>query len=234
MQLIINLLIMKLLLVEDEVEIANFLTRGFKYEGYKVKHILDGSSVIDIILKNTFDIIILDLGLPKMGGQKVLKKMRAQKILTPVIILTGEVGVETKSKMLNIGADDYLTKPFSFIELLARVRAVLRRSKNRVQPSETLNVGDLKLISSMRMVTRNGKLIKLRLKEYDLLECLMRNPNQVITRNTLLENIWDYNANIFSNTIDAHISSLRKKLNKGFDKEIIETIHGVGYILKAE
>lgn len=228
------LVVMKLLLVEDEQEIANFLIRGLKYEGYKVNHILNGKEALDTILKENYNIIILDLLLPGMNGQDILKKIRAQKILTPVIVLTCIDDMETKSKLLSTGADDYLVKPFSFSELIARVKAVLRRTKNNVQPAETLVAGDLQLSPAMRMVTRKGKQIRLRLKEYALLEFLMRNPDQVVTRNTLLENIWDYNARLFSNTIDSHISSLRRKINNGFKEKLIETIHGVGYILQTK
>jgi len=222
---------MKLLLVEDESEIANFLIRGLKYEGYKVEHLTDGKEAYSRILQNHFDIIVLDLRLPNMNGEEILKKARAQKITTPVIVLTAIDDTEVKTKLLNAGADDYLAKPFSFVELIARIKAILRRSGSRVENVEEVNVGDLKLIPSMHMVTRGGKKIKLRLKEYALLEYLMRNPNKIVTRNTLLENVWDYNARIFSNTIDSHVSSLRKKVNEGFKEKLIETVHGVGYIL---
>jgi two-component system OmpR family response regulator len=225
---------MKLLLIEDEVEIANFLIRGLKYEGYKIDHTIEGKEALNKIMQDSYDIIILDLRLPDMNGEEVLKKIRNQKNITPVIILTAMSDMEIKTKLLNAGADDYLVKPFSFAELLARIKALLRRSKNRVEPSETLAVGNLQLIPNMRMVKRKDKEIKLRLKEYSLLEYLMRNPDTVVTRNTLLENVWDYNARIFSNTIDSHVSSLRKKINEGFKDELIETIHGVGYILKSK
>jgi DNA-binding response OmpR family regulator len=222
---------MRLLLIEDENEIANFLIRGLKYEGYKVEHMTDGKEAYSHILQNHFDLIILDLRLPGMSGAEILKKARAQKISTPVIVLTGIDDMGTRTELLNSGADDYLVKPFSFTELAARIKAVLRRSVGRAEHTEELVVKDLKLIPSMHMVTRKGKKIKLRLKEYALLEYLMRNPNKIVTRNTLLENIWDYNARIFSNTIDSHISSLRKKINERFKEKLVETIHGVGYIL---
>lgn len=222
---------MRILLIEDESEIANFLIRGLKYEGYKVEHMADGKEAYGHILQNHFDLIILDLRLPGMSGAEILKKARAQKINTPVIVLTGIDDMETRTELLNSGADDYLVKPFSFTELIARIKAVLRRSASRVEHTEELVVKDLRLIPSMHMVTRKGKKIKLRLKEYALLEYLMRNPNKIVTRNTLLENIWDYNARIFSNTIDSHISSLRKKINERFKEKLVETIHGVGYIL---
>ena len=181
---------MKLLLIEDEIEIANFLIRGLKYEGYKIDHTVEGKDALNKIAQDTYDIIILDLRLPDISGEEVLKKIRNQKNITPVIVLTAMGDMEIKTKLLNSGADDYLVKPFSFAELLARIKALLRRSKNRVEPSETLAVGDLKLIPNMRMVKRGNKEIKLRLKEYSLLEYLMRNPDTVVTRNILLENVF--------------------------------------------
>jgi DNA-binding response OmpR family regulator len=223
----------KLLLIEDEMTIANFLIRGLKYEGYKIEHISDGKEAMRCILKNAFDIIILDLRLPGMSGEEILKKMRARKNMTPVIILTAMDNMAVKTKILNAGADDYLVKPFSFSELVARIKAVSRRSKTGVRHDEALEIGGLRLMPSMRMVAKNGKNIRLRMKEYALLEYLMRNPDSIITRSALMENIWNYNARIFSNTIDSHISSLRKKIDRDSKDEIIETIHGVGYILKS-
>ena len=225
---------MKLLLIEDELELANFLIRGLKYEGYAVDHLMDGREVIEYLKKTSYDIVILDLILPSISGEKVLKEMRLNKHTTPVIVLTAIDDIDTKTKILNLGADDYLVKPFSFVELIARIKSIFRRSHGSVQKQEEISVGELVLRPSMRMVTRSKKPIKLRLKEYALLEYFMQNPNQVINRNTLIENVWDYNARLFSNTIDSHVSLLRKKLNDGFDKNLIETVHGIGYILKSD
>jgi len=225
---------MKILLVEDEIEIANFLIRGLKYEGYKIDHVTTGEEGVSAIFKKSYDIVILDIVLPSMSGEEVLKKIRRQKKSIPIIILTAVGNVGTKTKLLNAGADDYLVKPFSFVELIARIKSILRRSKGHTQQLEELIVGDLKLVPNMRMVTRKDKPIKLRLKEYALLEYLMRNPDKVISRNTLIENVWDYNAHLFSNTVDSHISLLRRKINKGFKEELIETIHGIGYILRTK
>lgn len=225
---------MKILLIEDELELSNFLIRGLNKEGYDVDHLEDGQKVMSQLNKHKYDVMILDLLLPKISGEEVLKEMRMNKNFMPVIVLTAVDDVETKTKILNMGADDYLVKPFSFVELTARIKSVLRRSQGGMQTPQPLKVGDLVLDPEMRMVTRAGKPIKLRLKEYVLLEFFMQNVNKVINRSMLIEKIWDYNAQLYSNTVDSHISSLRKKLNAGFDKKLIETVHGVGYILKSK
>lgn len=225
---------MKILLIEDELELSNFLIRGLNKEGYDVDHLEDGQKVMNQLNKHKYDVMILDLLLPKTSGEEVLKEMRMNKNFMPVIVLTAIDDVETKTKILNMGADDYLVKPFSFVELIARIKSVLRRSQGGMQNSQPIKVGDLVLDPEMRMVTRAGKPIKLRLKEYVLLEFFMQNVNKVINRSMLIEKIWDYNAQLYSNTVDSHISSLRKKINAGYDKKLIETVHGVGYILKSK
>ncbi|MDH5597193.1 MAG: response regulator transcription factor [Candidatus Peregrinibacteria bacterium] len=224
---------MKILLIEDEIELANFLMRGFKYEGYRVDHLMDGEGMADYLTRNKWDVIILDLILPSKSGESILKEMRMRKDTTPVIVLTAIDDIETKTKILNLGADDYLVKPFSFVELVARIKSILRRSASSQKTTE-LVVGDLTLNPDMRMVRRGSKSIKLRLKEYVLLEYFMQNPNKVINRNTLIESVWDYNARLLSNTVDSHISLLRKKINEDFDDKLIETIHGIGYILRSK
>lgn len=225
---------MKILLIEDELELSNFLIRGLNKEGYDVDHLEDGQKVMSQLSKHKYDVMILDLLLPKISGEEVLKEMRTNKNFMPVIVLTAVDDVETKTKILNMGADDYLVKPFSFVELTARIKSVLRRSQGGMQPPQPIKVGDLVLDPEMRMVTRAGKAIKLRLKEYVLLEFFMQNVNKVVSRSMLIEKIWDYNAQLYSNTVDSHISSLRKKINAGYEKKLIETVHGVGYILKTK
>ena len=224
---------MKLLLVEDEIGLSNFLIRGLKYEGYQIDHAATGEDAINLIQENNYDIIILDLILPKMSGEDVLKELRNQQKMTPVIVLTALDDVDTKIKLLNTGADDYLVKPFSFVELIARIKSVMRRSKGNTKQIKELVVGELKINPSMHKVTRKGVPISLRLKEYALLEYLMQNPDKVISRNTLLEKVWDYNARVFSNTVDSHISLLRKKIDGNHKNKLIETVHGVGYILRS-
>lgn len=225
---------MKILLIEDELELANFLLRGLKKEGYDVHHLDNGKDIMKHLEKNKYEVLILDLILPEVSGEEVLREIRVSRNIMPVIALTAVDDVETKTKILNMGADDYLVKPFSFVELVARIKSVLRRSQGSTQQTQQLKVGDLILDPDMRMVTRQGTPIKLRLKEYVLLEFFMQNADRVVDRNTLIEKIWDYNARLYSNTVDSHISSLRKKLNSGFDHKHIETVHGVGYILKSK
>lgn len=224
---------MKILIIEDELSIVHFLTRGLKDEGYEVKHTDEGEEAFKLMEKSHFDLIILDLILPGMSGEDFLKRLREQKDSTPVIVLTSVDDAEIKTRLLNAGADDYMVKPFSLVELYARVHSVLRRTGEYQKKSETLVVGDLKMNPEMHQVTRAGKVIKLRLKEYVLLAYLMQNKNKVISRSTLIEQVWDYNAQLFSNTVDSHMCKLRNKLNKGYNQKLIETVHGVGYILRS-
>ena len=227
---------MKILVIEDDKEIANFLKRGFRTYRYEITHVNDGEEAFKITQKEKFDCIILDLLLPKTSGVKVLEEIRKKDSLTPIIILSAISDTTTKIELLNNGADDYIEKPFSFAELHARIKSVLRRLNPPAKPEEEeeLVVENLKLIPSMRLVTRKGKTIKLRLKEYAMLEYFMRHPNQIIERGTLVENVWDYNAKIYSNTVDSHVSLLRKKINSGFKEKLIDTIHGIGYILRTK
>jgi len=225
---------MKLLLIEDEIEVAGFLTRGLKYEGFLVDHLDDGISVLEQLKNTHYDAIILDLMLPTVSGQKVLQEIRFYKIDIPVLVLTALDDAESKAKVLDLGADDYLTKPFSFVELVARIKSIIRRSNGVFKGDNILEVGDLVINNDTREVKRKGQTIKLRLKEYVLLEYFMQNPDKVINRNAIIENVWDYNSHFFSNTVNSHISILRKKLNQGFDKKLIETVHGFGYVLKSK
>ena len=227
---------MKILIIEDDKEIANFLKRGFRTYRYEVTHVDDGEKAMKIAGEQKFDCIILDLLLPKTSGAKILERIRESDNLTPIIILSAVNDTTTKIQLLNAGADDYLEKPFSFAELNARITSVLRRmNPNSVgAEEEELTIGNLKMVPSMRLVTRKGKTIKLRLKEYAMLEYFMRHPNQIVDRKTLVENVWDYSAKIYSNTVDSHVSLLRKKINSGFKEDLIDTIHGIGYILRTK
>ena len=226
---------MKILVVEDEFDIANFLIRGLRSEGNVVEHVNGGKEAFNAILNGDFEVVILDILLPDISGEEVLKEVRMKKNDTPVIVLTVIQDTESKIRLLNLGADDYLVKPFSFVELYARIKSISRRfGKKNQNKGEEIVVGDLKIISNRRAMYRGNKLIKLRLKEYELLKYLMTHPDEVIARNTLTEKVWDYNARIFSNTVDSHISLLRKKINEGFDKKIIDTIHGIGFMLRSD
>ena len=225
---------MKILLVEDEKEVAGFLKRGFKYEGHQVRHLDDGGKVVQHLNQNHYDVIVLDLLIPGSSGEEILTAIRHKRNETPVIVLTSIDEVATKTKLLDLGADDYLVKPFSFMELIARIKSITRRSRGVAQLKQELKVGELTINSNLRTVSRKGKKIRLRLKEYALLEHLMQNPDKIINRNALIESVWDYNSRLFSNTVDSHISTLRKKINEGFEEDLIETVHGVGYVLKSK
>lgn len=225
---------MKILIVEDEISVANLIMRGLKQEGHLVEHIPDGKEGLYKILDNRYDAVVLDLLLPAVNGEDILKEIRRKKNTTPIIVLTAVTDTETKIRLLNMGADDFLEKPFSFLELATRIKSVVRRSQGEKPKIDKLQVRDLTLIPSKRLVMRGENKINLRLKEFDLLEYFMLHTDKIISRNTLVEKVWDYNAQIFSNTVDSHISLLRKKVNQGGDKELIETIHGIGYVMRSE
>lgn len=218
---------MKILIIEDEKRIISFIKKGLGYEGYVVEEAYDGKSGLNKGKDNSVDLIILDLMLPKMDGIEVCRSLREEGIKTPIIMLTAKDSIDDKVKGLDVGADDYLVKPFAFKELLARVRSLLRRGKT--EKPILLKVGDLELNPSSREVSREGKYILLSKKEYSLLEYLMRNPNQVLTRTMISEHVWDYDFDSFTNTIDVYIRYLRKKVDDPFSKKLIKTIRGVGY-----
>ncbi len=223
---------MRILLVEDEENLAKALVLGLSKKGYAVDYITDGEKAMKRISLNhiDYDLIILDLMLPGMDGLSICKKMRESSIMTPVLILTARDEVDTKVDLLLTGADDYLVKPFSFDELVARITALLRR------PSESLpaviSVGDIMLDPSRHIVTKDGKEIPLTLKEFVLLEYFMRHPDTVVNREELLTHLWDFNYSSFSNVVDVHVKNLRKKLGLGDGKILLETVRGVGYRLK--
>ncbi len=223
---------MRILLVEDEENLAKALVLGLSKKGYAVDYITDGEKAMKRISLNhiDYDLIILDLMLPGMDGLSICKKMRESSIMTPVLILTARDEVDTKVDLLLTGADDYLVKPFSFDELVARITALLRR------PSESLpaviSVGDIVLDPSRHIVTKDGKEIPLTLKEFVLLEYFMRHPDTVVNREELLTHLWDFNYSSFSNVVDVHVKNLRKKLGLGDGKILLETVRGVGYRLK--
>lgn len=224
---------MKLLIVEDEEKLAKSLKKGLEKEGYAVDYVLDGETGqrrIELGRKD-YDLIILDLMLPKKHGFEVAKAVREQNILTPILILTARDTTEDKIAALDGGADDYLIKPFSFEELLARIRALLRRPE-QLLPLE-LKVKDLHLNTVTRKVLRSEKEIPLTLKEFGLLEYMMRHPNQVMSREQILDHLWDFAFDSFSNVVDVHVKNLRKKIDNGHHEKLLETIRGVGYRIKA-
>jgi len=220
---------MKILVVEDEERVAQFIQKGLKEEGHAVDVAYDGEDGGFLAEVNDYDLIILDLMLPKKNGLQTCKEIRDHGVNTPVLMLTARDSVEDKVRGLDAGADDYLAKPFAFEELLARVRALLRRQSESKTP--TLKIADLELDPMSRQVTRSGKAIRLTTKEYALLEYLLRNPKKVLSRTLIGEHVWDMNFDPESNVIDVYVSHLRTKVDKGFEPPLIHTLRGQGYIL---
>ncbi len=223
---------MKILVVEDEKKVASFIKRGLEEEKYEVVTIHDGEEGLSTATEKSFDLIILDVMLPKMDGVTIMKELRSRKVLTPVLMLTAKGEVEDIVAGLDSGSDDYLTKPFAFAELLARVRALLRRSE--LDRGAEIRFADLRLDPVTHKVWRAEKEIDLTAKEYALLEYLVRNPNQVLTRTMIAEHVWDYTFDSFTNIIDVYVNYLRKKIDRDAEKKLIHTVRGVGYILKEE
>ena len=223
---------MKILVVEDNEKLAKSLKKGLEQEGYAADYITDGEAGqrrLEVGVKD-YDLVILDRMLPKRDGVSVCKNWREQDIMTPVIMLTAKDMDEDKIFGLDSGADDYLIKPFSFLELLARIRALLRRPKTTL-PSE-LKIKDLVLNVSTRKVFRGQREVHLTLKEFAILEYLVRQPNQVLNREQIISHVWDFAFDSFSNLVDVHIKNLRKKLEKKNDEKFLETIRGIGYRIK--
>ncbi len=219
---------MRILVVEDEYKIANSIKRGLEQEGYAIDVAYDGEEAYDLILGEEYDVIVLDLLLPKMDGLTLCKKIREEKIHTPILILTAKGTLQDKVEGLNSGADDYLVKPFAFEELLARIRALIRRPK--VGGESKLKVRDLELDPIAFEVRRKGKLISLTRKEFSLLEYLMRNAGKILTKEQIISHVWDYNSDVLPNTVEVYIGYLRRKIEKPFsEKALIKTIRGFGY-----
>lgn len=218
---------MTILVVEDEIKISKFIKKGLEMEHYTIDTAYDGEEALEKIQINSYDIIILDIMLPKIDGIEVCRQIRESKIDTPVIMLTAKDGVDDRVRGLDVGADDYLVKPFAFGELIARIRALLRREK-MVKPTK-LEVADLTLDPQTHEVYRGGKEISLSSKEYKLLDYMMRRPGHVCTRTMIGEHIWGYNFSDDSNVIDVYISYLRKKIDSGFRSRLLHTVRDVGY-----
>ena len=218
---------MKILVVEDEHLIATSLKKGLEQELYTVDIAFDGEQGYDLASSGDYDIILLDLMLPKLDGLSICKKLRSENIHTPVLMLTAKNQLEDKIKGLNSGADDYLTKPFAFEELLARVRALSRRPQKTT--SKILSIGNLSLDTTNYQVIRDGKEINLSSKEYSLLECFLRHPNQILTKDQIIQYVWSYESDILPNTVEVYIRNLRQKIDLPFKKPLIKTIRGFGY-----
>lgn len=223
---------MRLLVVEDEKDLNKIIVKNLEAEGYIVDYCYDGEDAVIYMTTIHYDAVILDVMIPKLNGFDVLKKIREMKIETPILFLTARDNVEDIVFGLNIGADDYMVKPFSFDELMARLRVIVRR-----KPEVRENIytcGDLILNVNTRQVTRQGKKISLSPKEYAILECLIRNKNIVLTRAQIESNIWNMDYNGESNVIDVYIRYLRRKIDDDFEEKLIQTIRGTGYMLKCE
>jgi len=222
---------MRILLVEDDTGIARFIKQGLSENSFSVDVAVDGEEGVHAALHMQYDLIVLDILLPKMDGKKVLKKIRSMDIQTPVIFLTAKDSESDIVQGLNLGADDYLTKPFSFNELLARIQAIIRRDKAVTHPSR-LQMANLILEPDGHRVFREKTRIELTPKEYVLLEFFMRHPGQIITRTMISEKVWDYHFDTSTNIIDVHVSHLRNKIDKDFEPKLLHTVKGVGYVLE--
>lgn len=221
---------MRLLVVEDEKKVASFIKKGLEEEHYAVDIAEDGEMGLYMAEANDYDLIVLDLMIPKIDGWELLRRIRASQNNVPILILTARDSVEDRVRGLDGGCDDYLTKPFAFAELLARIRALLRRERLEKEP--LLKVGDLTLSPVTHKVMRKGKEIELTSKEYALLEYFMRNPDRILTRAMIAEHVWDYHFDSMTNVIDVYVNYLRKKIDKDFEPKLIHTIRGVGYMMK--
>ena len=220
---------MRVLLVEDEPRIADFVSRGLSEQGYAVDVAVDGEEAIDWTQAADFDLIVLDIMLPRRDGIEVCRTLRRRDVSTPILMLTARDAVEDRVVGLDSGADDYLVKPFAFAELLARLRALQRRDPNVAD--SVLHLGDLALDTGTLEATRRGVAIDLTIKEFRLLEYLMRHPNQVLTRTMIAEHVWNYEFDNTTNVIDVHIRNVRRKIDDPFTDKLIHTVRGAGYRL---
>jgi two-component system OmpR family response regulator len=222
---------MRILLVEDDLKIASFITKGLKAAGYAVDHAADGERGLQMALTEPYDTAIIDIMLPRLDGVSLIERMRRESIKTPVLTLSAKGSVEDRVKGLQAGSDDYLTKPFAFSELLARVQALIRRASGLTEPTR-LHVSDLSMNLLTREVVRSGRAIELQPIEFSLLEYLMRNAGRVVSKTMIMEHVWNYNFDPQTNVVEARICRLRDKVDRNFDTNLIHTVRGVGYVLK--
>jgi two-component system, OmpR family, response regulator len=224
---------MRLLVVEDDPKLASFIVKGFKESGFAVDHCVDGQKGLDLALDEPYAAAVVDIMMPNLDGLALVQELRKKKMMTPVLILSAKSTVDDRVKGLRSGGDDYLTKPFAFVELLARVEALVRRGSQTPEAS-TLTVGDLSLDLLTRKVTRGGKAIDLQAREFALLEYLMRNAGRVVTKTMILNHIWDYAFEPQTNVVDVLVCRVRNKVDKGAVKARIKTMRGLGYVLDGE
>jgi two-component system, OmpR family, response regulator len=222
---------MRILLVEDDLKIASFAEKGLRAAGYAVDHAPDGETGLHLALNEPYDAAVVDIMLPKLDGLSLIKQLREKKINTPVIVLSAKDSVDDRIKGLQTGSDDYMTKPFAFSELLARVQALIRRAGGLSEPTQ-LVVGNLTMNLLSREVVREGRRIELQPIEFSLLEYLLRSAGRVVSKTMIMEHVWDYNFDPQTNVVEARISRLRDKIDRDFSKKLIHTIRGVGYVLR--
>jgi two-component system OmpR family response regulator len=222
----------RILVVEDDADAADYILKGLREEGYTVEHVADGRDGLYLASASTFDAIVMDRMVPGMDGLAVVKALRAADVETPIIILSALAQLDERVKGLKAGGDDYLTKPYAFVELLARIDALMRR-RAPAGVKTRLDVGDLELDLLTRGAKRSGTDIELQPREFRLLEYLMRHAGQVVTRTMLLESVWEYHFDPQTNVIDVHISRLRAKIDKGFQAPLLHTVRGAGYMIRA-
>jgi two-component system OmpR family response regulator len=223
----------RVLLAEDDERTAAFIARGLREAGFVVIHARDGDTARLHALHEPYDVVIMDLMLPKMDGLAVIAAMRQARSNTPVLVLSARDSVDDKVKGLQTGADDYLAKPFAFSELLWRVQALIRRSSTQAEPAR-LSVADLEMDLLARTVTRSGRRIDLQTREFELLEYLLRNAGRVVTRTMILEHVWEYNFDPQTNVVESRMSRLRAKIDVPFERPLIHTLRGAGYVLRSE
>ena len=222
---------MRILVVEDDKKIASFVVKGLTQAGFAVDLAGDGEEGANLALAVPYDLAVVDIMLPRLDGLALIARLRREKILTPVIILSAKRSVDDRVKGLQLGGDDYLTKPFSFTELLARVHALIRRTQHASEPTR-LTAGDVAMDLLTREVTRAGKKVDLQPREFALLEYLMRNAGRVVSKTMILEHVWGYNFDPLTNVVDVLVSRLRNKMDRDFEKKMIQTYRGLGYALK--
>jgi len=225
-----GVLAMRILVVEDEKKVAQFIKQGLEEERYAADVAHDGEKALQMAESESYDLIILDVMLPRLSGLEVIRALRTRKIPTPTLMLTAKTTTEDKVAGLDSGADDYLTKPFAFAELLARVRSLLRRGAQ--EKSTVLSIADLELDTVSHKAKRDSRMIDLTAKEYALLEYFLRNKERVLSRTVISEHIWDYNFDTGTNIIDVYVNHLRNKIDGGADTKLIHTVRGVGYVMK--
>lgn len=222
---------MRLLLIEDDLKIAGFVSKGLKEAGFLVEHAGDGKSGLQMALDSSYDAAVIDIMLPGVDGLTIIDELRRRRIKLPVIILSAKRSVDERVRGLQAGGDDYLTKPFSFSELLARIHALIRRASDTPDPTG-IAVGGLSIDVLTREVTRAGRRIDLQPREFSLLEYLARNAGRVVSKTMIMEHVWDFNFDPHTNVVESRICRLRDKIDKGFDRPLIHTVRGMGYVLK--